>query len=210
LTDSPYSSGTSSASSSSSNVSRLGGELQNLQVAIPETPSAPSTSRLPQPHHSAQNSPSNPIISRFPTTFTPAKASDLIPKSVPFPSCPGILVDWCPGCVWSTYPYHRHRHPNVKWKPIAFVRRGEQDYIRLRSHKCTGKSDSHNVPVEPCRSCDRVPRSREFRAFLAHAETDPLPHTPAEYLNAKQFQAALDRKAKELKRKNAKVRTICD
>ena len=45
--------------------------------------------------------------------------------------CPGIFVEWEPGSVWDTYPYHQHGIRNLLWEPIGF-----NQWICLRSKVC--------------------------------------------------------------------------
>jgi hypothetical protein len=34
--------------------------------------------------------------------------------------CSGLGIEWLPGSIWETYPYHRHEVQAMGWKPVSF------------------------------------------------------------------------------------------
>jgi len=64
---------------------------------------------------------------------TPSVSHPNPAKKVP---CPGVCIQWAPGSIWATYPYHQHEIKTKRgWKPIAF---GKDNNLVLRADKCAG------------------------------------------------------------------------
>ncbi|KAI0374930.1 hypothetical protein BV20DRAFT_986923 [Pilatotrama ljubarskyi] len=105
-------------------------------------------------------------------------------------SCKGALVEWKPGSVWSTYPYHRHAKNDLPWEPVAI----ENDHwLRIRSEDCTRYAfEGEGV----CPTCSAVPTSLQFDRVMKRA-ISAADHTPWMALTYKQLHASL-RKTRKL------------
>ncbi|KAJ7661525.1 hypothetical protein DFH06DRAFT_1089043 [Mycena polygramma] len=118
-----------------------------------------------------------PAAAASPPKSTPSVPLRPTEKKQP---CPGVSVQWTPGCHWKTYPYIQHGDRSIGWVPISF---GAGNFIQFRSDGCP-----YNIPLNsmtPCISCQVLPSSSKFQKFMAHAAEAPS-HTPWEYLSAEQ------------------------
>jgi hypothetical protein len=97
--------------------------------------------------------------------------------------CMGISIEWKPGSIWNTYPYHQHAERSMAWEPIAIENNGS---LRLRSRKCPIWFIPSHLSHLTCSFCCYIPNSVEFRKFMTHAVEAPV-HTPWAYLNYQQL-----------------------
>ena len=100
--------------------------------------------------------------------------------------CPGHAIEWLPGSIWETYPYHQHEVRAVGWRPIAFNH--EENEIVLRSDTCLGFILDTDEP--PCKECWNIGFSNKFHEFLTRAK-EAKDHTPWELLTAQQMCSLL-------------------
>ncbi|KAI0753375.1 hypothetical protein C8Q80DRAFT_1096770 [Daedaleopsis nitida] len=109
--------------------------------------------------------------------------------------CPGVLVEWKPGSVWSTYPYHRHLSHDFPWQPIGVE---NEQWLRIRSDECARVlADGALV----CPECKSVPQSARFATVVDRATKAPL-NTQHWMLTYAQLHGALKkRKLSTLRKK---------
>lgn len=117
--------------------------------------------------------------------------ADLLGPGTREMTCPGITVDWPAGSHWSNYPWLQHDNRDLGWEPISFEADGR---ITFRSDTCKPSSTTG----APCRACQMLPDSALFCRMIETAK-EALPHTPWEYLTAKQMQDSLKRLAQRNK-----------
>jgi hypothetical protein len=84
-----------------------------------------------------------------------------------YKECPGIFVDWTPGDIWGSYPYHQHKVRVVGWQPVGFD--SDSNKIQPRSDKCEEKIESYD---ELCPKIFVIPWSLEFKHFMERAHWD--------------------------------------
>lgn len=168
-------------------------------------------------HHQRPRYPANSSLSELSTSLSNLRTNSPFRPTVlnhfsqnPLPTsqqpekpmlCHGTQVDWTPGSIWVSYPYHQHEVRMVGWSPIAF--NSKTNTITLRSDKCSGSLSKEEFEA-PCRSCRNVPYSTEFRDFIERA-TEAKPHTPWHYLTSDQMQGLLAKMAAELRILRTKV-----
>ena len=80
------------------------------------------------------------------------------------PKCRGVTVDWKPGSIWNTYPYHQHTEWDMDWAPI-----GTEDNrsLQLCSKNCSINLNSGDAAVLTCSSCQYIPNSVKFKKFMS-------------------------------------------
>ncbi|THH13601.1 hypothetical protein EW146_g6638 [Bondarzewia mesenterica] len=99
-----------------------------------------------------------------------------------FGECKGSLVEWTPGSVWSTYPYHQHDARDWSWEPIGFE---NKSWIRLRSTRCAVFATRNDLSCDACRVISSSPRFQTFLTRAARAR----PNMAWEYLTQVQLHA---------------------
>lgn len=114
--------------------------------------------------------------------------------------CPGLSLQWLPGSVWETYPYHQHEIAAIGWRPVSFGK--EDNEIFLRSDDCHGKILSTDEP--PCKECRILEYSSRLRVFMDCAN-EAKPHTPWELLTLAQTRALLQKMATKIQDLRTKV-----
>lgn len=62
----------------------------------------------------------------------PLESDNDLPSSK-HPKCQGILVQWTPGSVWDTYPFHCHETCTFPWE---LIRISNHNWLCLRSTSC--------------------------------------------------------------------------
>jgi hypothetical protein len=102
--------------------------------------------------------------------------------------CTGTLVQWTPGSVWDTYPYHQHGIRSLSWEPIGFD--GNNKWLRLRSRNCCIILSADALSSLCCRECTAIPHSSEYRTFVNRA-THAADNTPYSFLTQKQIHRLL-------------------
>lgn len=134
-------------------------------------------------------------IAGMPSNLTPARP----------PKCRGVLVEWTPGSVWRTYPYHRHAQDadRLPWEPVVV----ENDrWLRICSEDCEGEADTDD---EVCSTCASVPGTARFRAVMDRAVSASA-HTPWKYLTREQLDRILRNNTGKYRQLRIKVRLISD
>jgi len=104
--------------------------------------------------------------------------------------CPGSAIDWMPGSIWETYPYHQHEARVVGWKPIGFDSKKNQIFVC--SESCIMEITEYNA--SPCTHCRNIQYSVEFRKFMEWAK-EAKEHTLWQYLSSKQLLQLLRKMA---------------
>jgi hypothetical protein len=99
------------------------------------------------------------------------------------PKCLGVIVEWKPGSIWNTYPYHQHAEWVMDWKPISIEDNGS---LRLHSRDCSMNLDSRCLSTLTCASCQFIPNSIKFKKFMTRA-VEAQEWTPWAYLNFQQL-----------------------
>jgi hypothetical protein len=99
------------------------------------------------------------------------------------PKCLGVIVEWQPGSIWNTYPYHQHAEWVMDWSPIGIEDNGS---LRLRSKTCSINLDAKHMPTLTCASCQYIPNSVKFKKFMTRA-VEAQERTPWAYLNFQQL-----------------------
>lgn len=166
--------------------------LQNSPL-LPATPLTASCSTAPSPGPGWPQS--VPTSSHSPTRGEhESDVQDLCSSIAGTPSsltlraqeCRGISVEWTPGSVWKTYPYHRHAPDSERlpWEPVAL----ENDrWLRIRSEDCVGRVAGGD---EACPMCTSIPGSARFQVFMNRAKS-AADHTPWYYLTREQLDHVL-------------------
>lgn len=98
--------------------------------------------------------------------------------------CNGVPVEWTPGSVWDTYPFHQHGIRDHPWAPIAFE--GNENWLRLRSNQCSIVFSGSETNAPCCAQCAAIPGSPAFKKFITRA-THVQDHTPYAYLSHRQL-----------------------
>lgn len=201
--------------------------LQNLHVppslSGTSTPIHTPSASIPASSIASPSTPSTPLLGHTPglaaggvsmvatsqTTNSPARDMaddafhDLCSSLAGFRDvheCPGVLVEWSAGSVWSTYPYHRHESNSLPWEPIAFE---NNHFLRIRSDNCLRTISGGD---EACRFCAGVPESSRFAAIAERAVSAPA-HTTWIGLNYAQMYALLRKTVGQLRQARLKVCT---
>ncbi|TFK89183.1 hypothetical protein K466DRAFT_611332, partial [Polyporus arcularius HHB13444] len=101
--------------------------------------------------------------------------------------CKGALVEWLPGSIWSTYPYHRHLKHDFPWEPVAVE---NEKWIRIRASTCL----VHLLRPEEdvCGECTSIAHSKRLSDVMTHSAEAPL-HTQHWTLTHAQLLAALQK-----------------
>jgi hypothetical protein len=101
-------------------------------------------------------------------------------------NCPGVMLDWAPGPIFSTYPWTTHLSKcttELGFKPDRFTGEGDDTRIWLRSNDCTKLL----VPGEDeCPFCRAILDGKQIQALETRAEKAPA-HTPHQYLTQSQL-----------------------
>lgn len=98
--------------------------------------------------------------------------------------CAGVPVEWTPGSVWDTYPFHQHGIRAHPWEPIAFE--GNDSWLRLRSKQCCIVLSGNETNASGCARCAAIPASPAFKKFISRAML-AQDHTPYEFLTHRQL-----------------------
>ena len=119
----------------------------------------------------------------------------LLPSlSIEVEACPGSLIQWQPGSVWNSYPYHQHAAQSLPWEPIGFE---PMNQLRLRSTKCKLILEtSKELDEHACSRCRAIETSAAFVKFLSHANA-PAKHTPWTYLSQRHLYELLTKLSAE-------------
>lgn len=123
----------------------------------------------------------------------------------PSASCPGVLIDWTPGSVWLTYPFHQHNYRDLSWDLVGPGSARDKDQIRLRSVDCTGGKVSTGGDV--CQQCQYLPHSNEYKRFVLGATGAAKKHTRWGFLNHVQTEALLSHYSDACKKARDSVST---
>ncbi|OSD00270.1 hypothetical protein PYCCODRAFT_1479355 [Trametes coccinea BRFM310] len=115
--------------------------------------------------------------------------------------CRGVLVEWTPGSVWDTYPYHRHAEDvdHLPWEPIAIE---NNRWMRIRSEDCLGRV-LRSAAI--CSVCLAVPQSERFTTIMKRAVT-AAEHTPWIRLTHRQLMQLLRKTSGQYRRLRLKYR----
>lgn len=115
--------------------------------------------------------------------------------------CPGIELNWSPGHVYETYPWHRHQPgPGTLVYTVCHVSLDGQDF-RVRSRQCTRQA---GVAGDACTHCLSLPVVIEHLAKLA---THSKPHTNHKFRTHAQLQELLKERDQTLNTIKLKVRS---
>ena len=161
-------------------------------------PTAPPT-RAPSPDASdRESSVDDPREDIFADSATPEAVVDIDEER----ECSGVLVEWTPGSVWDTYPYHLHNHHSYGWEPIAFE---NNKWLRLRSKDCKIVTMTNDLVCKPCLL---VPHSERFKKFVERADGHVSDQTTWMYLTHKQLLLKCSQLKARTRELQLKVSTI--
>lgn len=143
-------------------------------------------------------------------SLAPSTLTDIIPqfiiqdplefKEIP---CSGLIVQWKPGSIWSTYPYHQHAVKAMDWIPTAF--NPDENEIVLRSIRCIEKVTKNTVfDFKACPECRSIEYSSDFKNFLGQA-IEASKCTPWDYLTFVQVKELLAVMTKEIHKLHVKI-----
>ncbi|KAH9856503.1 hypothetical protein C2E23DRAFT_771814, partial [Lenzites betulinus] len=129
----------------------------------------PSLRTSPLPREQLLGNPEDEQVTDLCDTLADLESTTVIQE------CRGVLVEWTPGSVWNTYPYHRHVSGSYKlpWEPIGL----ENDrWLRIRAEDCVGLV-AGNDSAQACIVCVALPASSRFKAVMNRA-ISAAEHTP--------------------------------
>lgn len=129
-----------------------------------------------------------------PHTYQPVSARSIC-------ECPGARVEWVPGSVWSTYPYHRHLNRDFPWEPTAIE---NEHFLRIRADGCTRILSPGSTVCGPCTV---VVKTSKFQKVVDRA-TEAATHTQQWALTHAQLLATLRKVVMQYRELRTKVRSI--
>ncbi|KAF6753825.1 hypothetical protein DFP72DRAFT_1069028 [Ephemerocybe angulata] len=97
--------------------------------------------------------------------------------------CPGVEIEWTPGSIWDTYPYHQHSSRDMKWTIVRVDE--DRNVLGIRSTDCEARLAPTNEALA-CALCLGLPGSDQLAKMKQRAE-GTSPYSPYSYLNAKQM-----------------------
>ncbi|KAK7006524.1 hypothetical protein R3P38DRAFT_2476106, partial [Favolaschia claudopus] len=100
--------------------------------------------------------------------------------------CPGVMLDWSPGPIFTTYPWSVHSDEctaKLGHRPDRFTGEGDETRIWLRSETCASLCDAGTTECTPCR---QILAAKPVNDLEARANDAP-PHTPYQYLSHAQL-----------------------
>lgn len=189
----------------------------DVLMAVASPPSSPLTS-LPSlilPERMLSISPDPMELDMFQVSSNPPSTSPSLLPIAPlqgqapglgFPAatkvlCRGVRLKWECGHSSKTYPFQYHDTDNPTWS-VTTRRPPDPDVIYLQSFSCTL---FHDVSMEACFECLKIPSSNKFQSLVLKASRDPAPTVPWGYLSWEQISKRLKDRTDECRRYRKKV-----